>query len=189
MKLTRHNFERFFAQQEPELVLYANRILKDNHAVEDVVQETFLRAFRTVSLGIRPKRPVPWLFRIARHVSIDLRRQLAEAGTELEESLLDAPPWMAQAMREIIEVEGQKVPKDRLVREIRRGVRDLPGRYRRFLHARYAENQSFWEIAMFHGISLENARIGVYRGREHLRELVLSRMSDPQVDVDSRRME
>lgn len=53
---------------------------RDSHAVEDVVQETLLRAWQLAERLDWQSRPIRmWLFRVARNIVIDLRRREGRA--------------------------------------------------------------------------------------------------------------
>jgi RNA polymerase sigma-70 factor (ECF subfamily) len=78
-----------YATHGPELYRFAVRALGDNGAAEEVVQETFLRAWRSgdrfdPSLGSLRT----WLFAIARNVVIDVTRRKAARPQWLS----DVPP-------------------------------------------------------------------------------------------------
>jgi RNA polymerase sigma-70 factor, ECF subfamily len=54
---------------------YAERFCHDSASADDIVQETFIRAWRHLPQLIADDRPVrPWLFRVARNLLIDADR-------------------------------------------------------------------------------------------------------------------
>jgi RNA polymerase sigma-70 factor (ECF subfamily) len=54
---------------------YAERFCPDSASADDIVQETFIRAWRHLPQLIADDRPVrPWLFRVARNLMIDAAR-------------------------------------------------------------------------------------------------------------------
>src|SRR5690349_11783713 len=63
------------------------RVGRDAHAVEDVVQETYLRAFRARD-RIDPERPIlPWLCTIADRLCRDRARRLARSREVCADSI------------------------------------------------------------------------------------------------------
>ena len=54
---------------------YAERFCPDSASADDIVQETFIRAWRHLPQLIADDRPIrPWLFRVARNLLIDADR-------------------------------------------------------------------------------------------------------------------
>jgi RNA polymerase sigma-70 factor (ECF subfamily) len=80
-----------YAAHGPELYRFAVRALGDNGAAEEVVQETFLRAWRSgdrFDPGLGSLRT--WLFAIARNVVIDVTRRRSARPQWLSEVPPDA---------------------------------------------------------------------------------------------------
>ena len=67
-----------YAQHGAALLAYAERFTNDRGRAEDIVQETFLRAWRNLPRLTEDDRPArPWLFRVARRLLIDAARAAA----------------------------------------------------------------------------------------------------------------
>lgn len=64
-------------------------LLGDAAAAADATQETFVRALRRLHTLEDPARPAPWLFGIARHVSLEHRRALRRRRRVMHEAPLD----------------------------------------------------------------------------------------------------
>ena len=64
-----------YAQHGQALLAYAERFTADRGRAEDIVQETFLRAWRQLPRLLDDERPVrPWLLQVARRLLIDAAR-------------------------------------------------------------------------------------------------------------------
>ena len=71
-----------YAQHGAALLAYAERFTNDRGRAEDVVQETFLRAWRHLPRLTEDERPArPWLLRVARRLLIDAARAAAVRPT------------------------------------------------------------------------------------------------------------
>ncbi len=72
----------------PALERYVRRLVPgDPHRAEDIVQETFLRAWRhSGSLAGQPSAR-PWLFRVARNIAFDWYRYQSARPSEVSEDL------------------------------------------------------------------------------------------------------
>src|SRR5690348_2297038 len=65
---------------------YVERFCTDRATADDVVQETFIRAWRHLPQLSAEDRPIkPWLFRVARNLLIDAHRAARSRPTVLEE--------------------------------------------------------------------------------------------------------
>jgi RNA polymerase sigma-70 factor (ECF subfamily) len=64
-----------YAEHGHAVLAYAEGFTGDRGRAEDIVQETFLRAWRHLPRLLEDERPVrPWLLRVARHLLIDAAR-------------------------------------------------------------------------------------------------------------------
>ncbi|MFS8202778.1 sigma-70 family RNA polymerase sigma factor [Streptomyces sp. CWNU-52B] len=62
-------------QHRDALLAYAHRLLSDHHLAEDIVQETFIRAWRHTDRLLNREGSVRgWLFKVARNLIIDRSR-------------------------------------------------------------------------------------------------------------------
>src|SRR3954452_9427232 len=161
-------FDTIVRTQYNALYAHALRRLSQHEAAEDAVQDTLLRAYRALpnldgDLALRA-----WLHRILTNVCHDegnrRRRQqgLVEKVAALPEELEPDPV-------------DEAVLHDR-VRVMSDALKDLPESYREALVLRYVDGLSFREVAEATGVSEENARARVHRGRLALHK-VLSRIS------------
>jgi RNA polymerase sigma-70 factor (ECF subfamily) len=66
---------QLYCRHAGALHVYVERFCKDRTSAEDVVQETFIRAWRHLPQLSADDRPIrPWLFRVARNLLIDADR-------------------------------------------------------------------------------------------------------------------
>lgn len=72
------------------VLAYANRLVRDRHTAADVVQETFLRAWRHPEVLVRgPGRVRGWLLAVARNIVIDRARALAIRPQEVPDVAIE----------------------------------------------------------------------------------------------------
>ncbi|MGX7678887.1 sigma-70 family RNA polymerase sigma factor [Jatrophihabitans sp. DSM 45814] len=115
-------FRALYAEHGQALLAYAQRFTADRGRAEDIVQETFLRAWRNFPNLIEDERPArAWLFQVTRRLLIDAVRAakarpvLIEANASTEPvvdggldqlldhaMLLDALQQLPDAQREIV---------------------------------------------------------------------------------------
>lgn len=81
------------------------RILYDEQLSEDVMQETFIRVYRTLSSNTTEiKNPRAWIFQIARNLAIDYKRKQIELQ-ELSDDLFDAKWSLESSVSTRIDIE------------------------------------------------------------------------------------
>lgn len=161
-------FDTIVRTQYNALYAHALRRLSQHEAAEDAVQDTMLRAYRALpnldgDLALRA-----WLHRILTNVCHDEgNRRRRQQG--LVEKVAALPEEMAEDPIE------EAVLHD-TVRVMSEALKDLPESYREALVLRYVDGLSFREVAEATGVSEENARARVHRGRQALHK-ILSRLA------------
>jgi RNA polymerase sigma-70 factor, ECF subfamily len=71
---------QLYSQHANALHGYVERFCRDSASTDDIVQETFIRAWRHLPQLTADDRPVrPWLFRVARNLLTDARQRLSPA--------------------------------------------------------------------------------------------------------------
>lgn len=68
-------FEELVNRWEPRLYYYLRRIIENEDAVWDVLQETWLAVFQSIRKLENPQKLGPWLYRIARNKAISVLRK------------------------------------------------------------------------------------------------------------------
>ena len=83
-------FAVLFRRYRPAIARYASRILDDARS-EDIVQEVFLSALRSIDSLDRPAGFKPWLYRIAHNTCVDhVRRNGRADEVSIDANLLPA---------------------------------------------------------------------------------------------------
>lgn len=83
------DIEDLFHQYADEVFTFLVYLLKDRSLAEDVAQETFIKAMRSLERGNRIERPKSWLLQIARRTAIDVSRQNKRLVTSMMEEIPD----------------------------------------------------------------------------------------------------
>lgn len=132
------------ARYQPVLTRYVRRLLgPQGHAVEDVLQEVFIKAYLNLNDYDRQRPFGPWIYRIAHNEAVShLRKTRAAAMTVTGEDAAlilerladpddpDRALWRAQSLT-----------------GLRQALDSLDQRYRDVLVLRYLEEKSYDEIA------------------------------------------
>ena len=149
-------------------MVYAKLYLEtgDPHQAEDLVQETFLRAFRSIHQVTDPAGFRAWLARIAGTVAIDaFRRGRAKRRAE--------PGRAPSAVLEGVAAPAVDDPGLAETRERARSVlQSLPEEYRLPLTMRYLDGADYETITSQLGMSGTSLRGILHRGLQMLRKAV-----------------
>lgn len=131
-------FELLAELHRPALKSLASRMLRNTDDANDAVQETLVKAFRSIG-DFDPQRPLrPWLCRICANCCVDAVRNRRRDGDSLEghEYSLAAPDCIEDRAEDSIE-HGQIVE----------AVRKLPENYRKIIFMRHFRHMDVNEIA------------------------------------------
>jgi len=132
--------------------------------IEDLAQEVFLRAARTLpDFDVEgPARVSTWLLTIARRLSVDVRRERRLRVQSLSEEMAIADPVTPETERERREIG----------RALSTAASQLPDDQRdAFILAEF-HGLTMFEIANVLGIPENTAKTRLFRAREKLRQLL-----------------
>jgi RNA polymerase sigma factor (sigma-70 family) len=125
--------------------------------VDDILQDTFLSAYRTLRSDGRDLRLKPWLFRVTHNAALDALRREARGFEQLDESY------------DGVERPDQALERKEGLRVLISGLAGLPDRQRSALVLRELEGRSYEEIERELGLSGGALRQLLYRARGNLR--------------------
>ncbi len=154
-------FTDLLGSYEKEIHRYLFRMTGNPEDAQDVLQETFLRAFRAFPRLQSDANHRAWLYRIAQRQALNLfRSQKVRATEPLENALfVDDANGRPDAL-----AEGR-----RLVRALRHVIRELTPRQRSALLLRKYEGWPYRDVADILRCSEENARAQVYQAMKKVR--------------------
>lgn len=122
----------------------ARQYVKDEHVAEDVAQEAFLRAYRSLD-GLRePGRVKTWLYALTRNAAIDwlrANRRKASSLDSIEEADMEAPTAPEPA-------GGDRLEK------LKKVLESMRADYRELILLRYFDGLSYQEIAETLGMTV-----------------------------------
>jgi RNA polymerase sigma-70 factor (ECF subfamily) len=164
-------FDEFFHSSAPRLAAFAaRRSGLDAASVEDVVQNTMVKAIRNLASYRGEAALFTWLTEICRHELADMYRKAARRPVH---DSLDEPN--AASRHAQLRVPAQHEPPAQIDTDMRRSaviraLQALPERYALALEAKYRDGFSVDEIARLLGLTSTAAQSLLARARDAFRE-------------------
>jgi RNA polymerase sigma-70 factor (ECF subfamily) len=141
----------------------------DAHRAEDLVQETLLRAYRSLGLLQTPRDFRPWLLRIAQNVVIDTARRQARIKRA-------APPRNSattlESLPSNVRPSDESLEREEVRQQVLAVLRSLPEEYRLPLTLRYIGGSDYETICMQLGLTNGSLRGLLHRGLRLMRTLL-----------------
>lgn len=156
-----HELERLVLQYQQPLLRTCFLYLRDRALAEDAVQDTFLKAYRSLASFRGECSEKTWLMKIAINTCCDLRR--AHRLRRIDPCRI--PDLLPQAAEPFTEAEGALVTQ----------VMQLPRKLREVILLYYYQDMTVTEIAVSLGISQSSVSGRLKRAREKLRALLEGR--------------
>lgn len=156
-------FEEIVVRHQRQVYATARRVLRRHELADEVVQEAFLRAYRSLG-SFDVSRPFgPWIRRIARNLALNHVRAGAFREQPLPETV-DPPmaPPQDDPLRQALEREAGDV--------LERALQSLPVEQQAVFALRVFEDLSYREIAQSLAIQPGTVMSRLARARERLRE-------------------
>jgi RNA polymerase sigma-70 factor, ECF subfamily len=167
----RAEFARLVETYSPPIYRLALRITGDPQNAEDVLQETFIKAFRNLGDFEGRSNISTWLFRIAYNESLMLIRRRHPENVSIDQDFKTEEG----DLEPIQIVDWHDLPEEELVSgETRtvlgKAIQDLPHIFRAVFLLRDVQDLSVKETAEVLGLSEAAVKTRLLRARLHLRE-------------------
>ena len=152
-------FERIVRRWQGPLVNLAYRFCRDRARAEEMAQEAFLRAYRSIGKWRKEAAFSTWLFALATNLYCSELRRIPASTVSLEEVL---------EIRNSSRAEDEIADQDR-DRIVRRAVFALPARYREAMILYYFHDMDIPAAARSLGLPEGTVKARMSRGRDLLR--------------------
>lgn len=161
-------FEALVSAYEKPAYRLALRMLGQQEDAEDVTQEAFLKAYRSLPSFRRDSRFSLWLMRIVSHLCLDLLRRrkrrpaqsISQENGDGEETELDIPDESFSP---------EALLQRKLTREaVQRGLDNLPDEARQILLLRELQGLSYEEIGSVLALEPGTVKSRIFRARKRL---------------------
>ena len=179
-------FEALVRRYQAPLGRMLRAMVRNPQDAEDLLQETFLRAFRFLHRFDQTRPFGPWILRIGGNLARNhLRRRRVRAEVALDESPGEEEErfegeWLAD-MRTMAEIEHRE-----LLAQTRRAMEELPAEQRVVLEMRILGEMSYQEIAEMLTIPIGTVMSRLNRGRHAIQRALREYAQRPDGKASAR---
>jgi RNA polymerase sigma-70 factor (ECF subfamily) len=157
---------------------FLRKMVNDDHLAEELLQETFYQALRSVDRFRGDAKISTWLCSIARHLAFRHFNQQDRYTTVTSDTL----EWMEQNGTTTSSARGRNprynAERSERTEMVHTAMQELPDSYREIIRLRDLEEQSTEEVAETLGLTRVNVRVRLHRARQRLESLLRPKLSE-----------
>jgi RNA polymerase sigma-70 factor (ECF subfamily) len=173
------SFDRLVAIYERPAVSTAYRLLGNNEDARDVVQDAFVRAFKSLAKLNEPTRFGPWLLRIVSNLSLNARRSRRSNVVPLDEQRGTDGATTGEGEPVVTSFTPDRNAESRELQEaIDAALAQLPEKQRLALVLFTIEGWAQKDIAQMLECSLETVKWNVFQARKRLKDLLADQLME-----------
>jgi RNA polymerase sigma-70 factor, ECF subfamily len=165
-------FEGIVRRWQGPLVNLAYRFCRDRGRAEEMAQEAFLRAYRSLGKWRKEAAFSTWLFALATNLYCSEIRRIPPNTVSLDD---------VAEIRDSVAVDGGLALKDR-DRLIRQAVLALPPKYREAMILFYFHEMDIPAAARSLGLPEGTVKARLFRGRDILRKKLTKTLGTPELE-------
>lgn len=159
--MRRKTFDDYYTSYIQDIFRYLLSLCHDYHSAEDLVNETFYRAYLFLE-DCREEKVKPWLFKVAYHAYIDFKRK--HSRVLIKDSSFFERPGISKTPEELI------VSKEQL-QEIGQIIADLPENQKQAILLYDYHGFQYQEAAEIMQVNIGHFKVLLFRARQRIRSL------------------
>lgn len=146
-----------------------NLINQSREEVEDLVQETLVRAYENLRDFEAKRKFSSWIFRIGHNLSVDWMKKKRAVTLREKDGTEDDDDWLENMADKSESIEAALINREKR-QELRNKIGALGVKYREVVLLHYYENKSYEEISDILRIPVGNVGVMLFRAKEKLRQ-------------------
>lgn len=139
-------------------------IVRDVHLAQDVLQESFIKAFRNLHNLEDGAQLEPWLMTIVRNTAIDFLRKKYKRNEMSFDNVILENSEHRDSVEDIVD-------RKLMIEDMRDTIKEMKSEYQEVLQLKYQRGLHDKEIAACLDVSLGTVKSRLFRARNKLREL------------------
>ena len=169
------SFQLLVERYQERIFGLARHYTKSAVEVEDIVQDTFLKAYRRLETFQRQSSFSTWLYRIAVNTALDFLKRVGRSPVQaVEDPELTAAPVRGQAGSGVtIAGPDAALRREEVARITAEVLAELPEIFRTALVLRELEGMAYQQMADVLGISIGTVESSLFRARARFKEAMI----------------
>jgi RNA polymerase sigma-70 factor (ECF subfamily) len=180
-------FEGLVEKYQARIYRHLKKMVKDGHLAQDLLQETFLSAYKGLPGFTGSSSFSTWLFRIATNTALMYLRKNRPDSVEYDDEIRNQsnstlPPISSEFVNTPLEILLSNEGK----RKIEEAIDELPALYRSVIVLRDVEGFSLEEVSKIMDSSIAAIKSRLHRARNSVRETLTSYYMERNLSSDRR---
>lgn len=161
----RHAFDLLVLKYQSRLLSLVNRLVSNQSDALDVLQDTFVKAYRSLHTFRGESAFYTWLYRIAVNTA---KNHLASKLKESKDVSVDDEATGELSVLQDFSAPDEEAGAEELQRAILHAIEQLPDDLKKALTLRELEGMSYDEIALAMNCPIGTVRSRIFRARDHV---------------------
>ena len=161
----RHAFDLLVLKYQSRLLSLVNRLVSNQSDALDVLQDTFVKAYRSLHTFRGESAFYTWLYRIAVNTA---KNHLASKLKEVKDVSVDDEATGELSVLQDLSAPDEEAGAEELQRAILHAIEQLPDDLKQALTLRELEGMSYDEIALAMNCPIGTVRSRIFRARDHV---------------------
>ena len=170
-------YSKLTQKYQKPLYFHVSKMIRDPDFAEDLVQDIFLKAFKSLKNYKNDHAFSTWLYRIARNHTIDYLRKKKIETLSIHVDDYDESHASIQIADESSFTDQPIIRRERR-NKVYEAIYQLPEKYRDIIIKRHIEEKSYQEIAAEIDIPLGTVKAHLFRARELLYKYMKDTIQD-----------
>ena len=171
-------YERLVAKYQVPLTRHVGRMVRDSQQADDLVQEAFVKAFRSLERYSPDYAFSTWLYRSATNHTIDYIRKKKLPTFSIDKPLATRDGEMQMELPDSTYRPDRAIVTDQRNAMLAEAVAGLPPKYHRVIVMRHQEEKSYDEIAEALDLPLGTVKAHIFRARALLNKALRDRRDE-----------
>ena len=169
-----YSFSQLVNRYQDLIYTLSVRITKNDQIAEEVAQDTFVRAYKSLKSFEHKSKFSTWLYKIAYNLSLNAlkkenRSKAFFSGQELQAT--ERSGKIAEKYESLLDI----VDGDNVSEILNECIDELPPKYGAVLTLFHLNQMKYEEISKITGFPIGTVKSYIFRGRSLLRELIINR--------------